>query len=117
VVRQELECGSVFWDTVVVYKDAVGNVELGMLNDELRMSPNPAADEVVLSLPSESLSQYFSQVEIVDAQGRVLKKIVISDSASSLNIDVSDLASGIYLLRLQGREQEFVLRRKFNVQR
>lgn len=71
----------------------------------------------MLTLGNENLSQYFSQVEIVDAQGRVLKKIVITDSTSSLTIDTSDFTSGMYLLRLQSREQELVLTRKLSVLR
>ena len=116
VVRQELECGSVFWDTVVVYKDAVGNVELGMLNDELRVSPNPAVDEVVLSLAHGRLSDYFERIEILNTQGIVLKEILISNSEPCLEISVADLESGVYLLRLMDGAKEKVIVKKLAVQ-
>ena len=117
VVRQELECTTVKWDTVVVYQDAVGNVELGMLNDELRLSPNPATEVVMLSLGNAKLSDYFARIEILDVQALLLKVQEISDAEISTTLSIVDLANGIYLLRLKDKENENVIIKKLAVQR
>lgn len=117
VVRQQLWCSGVKFDTVVVYQDAVGNVELVMLNDELRLSPNPASEFVMLSLGNAKLSDYFARIEILDVQGQVLQAQEIADGETSSTLSIVDLANGIYLLRLRDAENERVIIRKLAVQR
>ena len=116
VVRQELECGNVFWDTVVVYRDEVGLNELKIKNEELKISPSPATNEIMLSLAHSRLSAYFERIEILNTQGLVLKEILISNSEPSLEISVADLESGVYLLRLMDGEKERVVVKKVTVQ-
>jgi hypothetical protein len=94
----------------------VGNVELGMLNDELRMSPNPAVNEVVLNLSNGKLSDYFQRIEILDIQGRLLKEIIIADTETSRIISLTDLESGVYVLRLLDAEKEKMIVKKLAVQ-
>lgn len=117
VVRQELECNSVKWDTVVVYEDGVGIDELKMKNEKLKMNPNPANDEVELSVQHAGLAEYFQTVEIVDVQGRLLKEVAITSADVILKISTSDLESGVYLLRLLDAENETVVVKKLAVQR
>lgn len=115
VVRQQLWCSSVKYDTVVVYEDALGIVELGMLKDELRVSPNPANDALLLSLAKGSLSQYFQTVEILDAQGRVLKVVAINEKDVELKIYTNNLESGIYFLRLSNNDEQYRINKKLMV--
>ncbi len=116
VVRQELECNTVKYDTVVVYKDALGTIELGILNDELTVRPNPAADAVLLSLPNTQLSHYINRVEILDTHGQLVKELLISEKDAELTITVQDLDCGMYFLRLSDAEHENVMIKKIAVQ-
>lgn len=116
VVRQELECNSVKWDTVVVYRDAVGFEKLKITNEELRISPNPASVRINVSLEGRSLSSYFETVEILDAHGRVLKQLKIVEAEKLLEISTDDLADGIYLLRLMDDKNENLVLKKWAVQ-
>lgn len=117
VVRQQLWCSGVRYDTVVVYKDAVGLEKIKIINEELKISPNPAADRINLSLDKAVLSNYFQHVEILDMQLRLIKEMEINESDASSTIVTSDLANGLYVLRLMDTEQLMVVSRKLAVQR
>ena len=81
------------------------------------MNPNPANDEVELSVRHAGLAEYFQTVEIVDVQGRLLKEVAITSADVILKISTSDLESGVYLLRLLDAENETVIVKKLAVQR
>lgn len=117
VVRQELECNTVKWDTVVVYQNAVGLSKIKIKNEELIIGPNPSANEVILSLANESLPKYFKRVEILDMEMKVIKEIEISEENTKLTIITSDIANGIYALRLMNKENEWEAFGKLAVQR
>ncbi|MBK8658760.1 MAG: T9SS type A sorting domain-containing protein [Bacteroidetes bacterium] len=57
--------------------------------------PNPASDRLLVVAPSQQL---LTRLEMVDASGRIL--CVSEPHSSSASLDVSSLASGLYLLRL-----------------
>jgi hypothetical protein len=116
VVRQELDCNTVKWDTVVVYQDAVGIEQLKMLNEQLKMSPNPANDLVVLSFPNAQLSHYFNRVEILDTQGQMVKELLISEKDTEHTITVQNLDCGMYFLRMSDAKDENVMIKKIAVQ-
>ena len=117
VVLQQLWCSGVKYDTVVVYEDAVGLNKLKIKNEELKISPSPATNEIMLSLAHGKLSSYFERIEILNTQGLVLKEILISNDATKLEISVTDLESGVYLLRLMDAEKERVVVKKMVLQR
>lgn len=116
VVRQELECNTVKWDTVVVYKDAVGLEKLKIINEALKISPNPATDRINVSLAGSSLSSYFETAEILNAQGRLLKQLKIAETENLMEISTDELADGIYLLRLKDDKNENLVLKKLAVQ-
>jgi hypothetical protein len=87
------------------------NDELRTMNDQsavsssfivhrlsFHLAPNPATTEVQISL--EGLPESGGQLTVFDAQGRVVwqQSNVLSPTAS---INVSDLPSGLYQVRLQ----------------
>ena len=117
VVRQQLWCSGVKYDTVVVYEDAVALEKLKIINEKLKISPNPAIDVVLLSVPNGAVAIHFQRLEILDAQMRVLKEIEVNDADESLTIITSDLANGMYVLRLMNKERDWVVARKLAVQR
>jgi hypothetical protein len=64
----------------------------------MKMAPNPATTEVQITI--EGLTESGGQLTVFDAQGRVVRQQfnVVSPTAS---INVSDLPSGLYQVRLQ----------------
>ena len=71
--------------------------------------PNPVQDEAILLISSEK--PYRLQARIVDNTGRVIKlqQWDIRTGNNTLNVDVSNLASGTYYLELRG---EMIYERK-----
>lgn len=67
------------------------------INKEISMVlfPNPSSD--IISIKTEVNVTYYS---IIDATGRVLKSKTITSSIENINIDISDLQTGTYLLTI-----------------
>jgi Secretion system C-terminal sorting domain len=61
-----------------------------------QISPNPAHDQLQLDLPGDGPSE----LQLLDLQGRLLREASLPAGQHSL--PVSDLESGVYLLRIQG---------------
>jgi hypothetical protein len=63
--------------------------------DQFYFFPNPAFSSITFSYPYNT-----KQVQIIDVFGREFKTIVLSTSTTTSQIDISDLPSGIYFLKL-----------------
>jgi Secretion system C-terminal sorting domain len=61
-----------------------------------QISPNPAHDQLQLDLPGDGPCE----LQLLDLQGRLLRRLSLPAGQHSLPI--SDLESGVYLLRIQG---------------
>lgn len=74
---------------------------------QFKLYPNPANDFITLKMPSNDIS---SIVEIFNVHGKVVKSF--KAYAEYNNIDISDLANGLYIIRLRTKEgiavQKFV---------
>lgn len=70
-------------------------------SSSISLYPNPVIDELQLSY--ESIQAKTLQVEIIDLQGRVLHREVISNQNGSNHaiIPLSQLGKGLYLCRMQ----------------
>ena len=75
-------------------------------NNELIVYPNPASDVVRILLPQ---NQTAKQIEVYDIQGR---EVMQSDKVNSypLQLDVSALMRGIYVVRVVCKENTFTAR-------
>ena len=100
VVRQQLWCSGVKWDTVVVYMNGVGLDKLEMLNDRLEMYPNPA-DEV-LNLKCEILNdgEKFN-ANIINNLGQLVREEEIEFRNGKGIIKTDNLDNGVYFLTLK----------------
>jgi hypothetical protein len=77
-------------------------------NGEFNLFPNPTSGEVNINLSGVSKS---ATLRIIDLTGKVIKLIDLSKVENSgFAIDLSDLAEGIYLLKLTDGEQSTVKR-------
>jgi hypothetical protein len=68
-------------------------------------------NENLITLQCNPLTDCFYCLELIDLQGRVLQTYAYQQKQSNVNINISELQSGIYLLRVNGREVRKVLRK------
>ena len=66
---------------------------------DLRLIPNPAADRTLINL-SEALTSE-GALEILTINGQILRTQIINPHQSVINLQVDDLASGVYIIRLK----------------
>jgi len=59
--------------------------------------PNPATDNLTIEMDSPI---DFTEVRLIDMSGKLVYSIASNSSVSKMNIPVSDLAAGMYLLQL-----------------
>jgi hypothetical protein len=104
VVRQQLNCGGVKWDTVVVYENPLGVNSLFISAESLRVYPNPA-DEILKVelrlLPDANLEDQVFDIMIYNNLGQVVKAEKISFEENALSIQTDDLPEGVYTLQLK----------------
>ncbi|MBX3163416.1 MAG: T9SS type A sorting domain-containing protein [Bacteroidetes bacterium] len=110
VVRQELECSSLKWDTVIVNVkekiiDTTGVEEFEDESLKLRVYPNP-----VSSVMSVELGVMNGEVEIkiIDVLGKELKDENLKLKEGKGEIDVSGLENGIYILKITNKQQKTI---------
>lgn len=63
--------------------------------------PNPASESITIS--SESILRN-SMVELFDLSGKIVRSYVIQGSESTHQLDLGDISSGIYIIRLSDAE-------------
>lgn len=77
---------------------AVGITESKVSQASFRIIPNPSSKIIKLEfIPSKNKSE----IKIFDITGRVKKRLIINKNLGSVNIDVSELKSGIYFIELK----------------
>jgi len=106
VVRQELECSPLKWDTVVVYQTAVGLNELNILNEQLKIYPVPADDRLELKIDAskgaaEKLFEDFNRLSIYNNLGQLVREEEVDFKEKAVKINTSDLKEGVYFLLLR----------------
>jgi hypothetical protein len=113
VVRQELECNSVKWDTVVVYKDAVGIEQLKLIEKNISLYPQPASDFIQLNVLGHSIRTEFTDYIIYDEQLKIVREEKITKAKAELELDVSNLPAGLYTLRLVDENKGWSVGKRF----
>lgn len=82
-------------------------VEDNILNNSITMYPNPARDIVNIA---NSSNINLEQAVIFDTNGRIINTINLRDMQGEMAIDVSALASGIYMVQIAGENASTVKR-------
>lgn len=100
VVRQQLWCSGIKWDTVVVYESAVGigKPSLDSAHDDPRLYPVPADEKLFIEssgLRSENFELRIGQ--IINSLGQVVKEIDLSSEDKRTQISIVDIPPGLYL--------------------
>lgn len=94
VVRQELDCSPLKWDTVVVYINVVGLHDLNWYSDNITLFPNPTSDNITISVSSTIPD--FSGFSIFNNLGQRIREGYIVLKDKSFTLQTSDLDPGIY---------------------
>jgi photosystem II stability/assembly factor-like uncharacterized protein len=63
------------------------------LVSNFRVYPNPATNNIKIIIPEKAI------IEIQNLEGQIIKRLKITDNKT--NIDISDFASGVYIIRAQ----------------
>ena len=84
---------------VITVKDTDLNATNISLQNEMKISPNPASDRVTVSLPGISNTDNVTAI-LYDCYGRKLNFFILD--APQTSIDVSHLPTGIYYLEISG---------------
>lgn len=71
-------------------------------NGRIQVFPNPAADDIMLLFPANR----YGSVALMDLNGRQISMNSLDAEASQMQLDVSSLTAGIYLLRFQSPGSE-----------
>ena len=86
--------GTCYFDLTV---ESVLGVESNELNNAISMYPNPAQDQVTIS---NSSNIQLEKAVIYDMNGKMLNQIDLSTMQGEQVINISDLATGVYVVQL-----------------
>ncbi len=111
VVKQQLWCSGIKWDTVVVYMNLVGIEKLKFLTEELQIYPIPAQDFIELSVSNFELIHEFNRALIYNSYGILVKQEEIYFDKKTLKIRIEELSNGIYFLELKDKNGETINKR------
>ncbi len=71
------------------------------LDEEIKIFPNPAANTLNIQIPDE---KEFSELQILDMQGRILQKISCKNEPGLMQIPITSLDEGMYYVKLMGHD-------------
>ncbi len=110
VVRQQLDCSPLKWDTVVVTinTNLVDIAKIQWFSDNISLFPIPTSDNLNISFPSQLDIQNFN---ISNSLGQIIREEEIEIKNASYNIQTSDLKNGIYQIHF--KTQFGVVTKKF----
>jgi hypothetical protein len=111
IVRQQLWCSGVKWDTVVIHMNPVGIEKLKILTEELKLFPVPAKDELQLSIHNTELIKEFHSFSIYNNLGLLIREEETKFENGYIKINTSDLPSGLYSLQLKSSSNETISKR------
>ncbi|MFO0357511.1 MAG: T9SS type A sorting domain-containing protein [Sphingobacteriaceae bacterium] len=96
VVKQQLECSALKWDTVIVYVSGVGYKELQVISDKINLYPNPTSYNLNISF-----TQGVSQVSITNSLGQIIRQQDLDPKINQITLQTSDLSSGLYQIHFK----------------
>ncbi len=99
VIRQELECNSVKWDTVTVYVDYVGIDELND-NTGFELFPCPADKQIAIKLREGVTNGGAFRLRFFDGLGMLVREEDLILRSQAASVDVGDFLPGIYYIEL-----------------
>ncbi len=76
---------------------------------EMKVSPNPAENEISISLsPADGQDNAHAQISILDMSGKLVKTVEKEIFSNQIQLNVEDLAQGSYILQLISNDRSAV---------
>jgi hypothetical protein len=102
VVRQELDCSSLKWDTVVVTinTNLVDLNKLQRLADNITLAPNPTSGNLKISFYGQTTTD-FNSFSIFNSLGQIMRADQLT--GTSVDISTSDLGPGLYEIHFKSQ--------------
>jgi hypothetical protein len=110
VVRQQLWCSGVKWDTVVVSMSGVGLAEVGNMANNIYLFPNPTQDNLQIKYNGD-FRCILNSVYIYNNLGQMIREEEINFKNKTASIKTDDLPNGVYFLQLKNNKSETVCKR------
>ncbi|MEX2597899.1 MAG: T9SS type A sorting domain-containing protein [Salibacteraceae bacterium] len=85
-----------------------GSTELGSNDDEVLVYPNPATDQLTVQLPERA--QQTAGLNIYAVDGRCVVQSIIVSSKDKVQLDISALSKGMYVLVVHSGSETFTAR-------
>lgn len=98
VVRQELDCSPLKWDTVIVFIDAVGLKDLQWYSDNIKLFPNPTETDLTVTFGNQA---DISKISIINCLGQTIREEDLRIQKAEFSVSTSDLDKGIYLIQFK----------------
>jgi len=93
---------------VATYTSPVGGETIPEQDAGITIFPNPARDQIVVSAIQSG--SRISGYQIYDLNGRLLRSSVVRNGFPKINVDISDLPTGMYLISVKVNDCDFVSR-------
>lgn len=106
VVKQNLECSSEKWDTVVVYVDLVGLEKLKVIQADLKLYPVPAKNFIEICVSDPNWLDDFKHLSIYNTIGQLIRHEELRHENNRARIQIDDLDDGMYSLVLRNSSDE-----------
>ncbi|HQQ93870.1 MAG TPA: T9SS type A sorting domain-containing protein [Bacteroidia bacterium] len=110
VVRQQLWCSGVKWDTVVVSLSGVGINELEAIEYDISVFPNPASDYLQFQYTLD-VSDLFTRFVIYNSLGQIMHEDAIEFRNKKARIQIDDLSNGVFSIELKNSSGQLIKRR------
>jgi hypothetical protein len=105
VVRQQLWCSGVKWDTVVIYKNGVGLEKVSWIQSELKLFPVPADKTITVSFQNSDFSDQFIGYAIYSSLGeRISERKLYAERRKSFEVPTDQIPDGSYLIQIRTPE-------------
>lgn len=77
-------------------------------NNKILIAPNPATEKIVVIT---GIGSSFAWVELFDIHGHIVKSITCEQHQQKLEIDVTDIPAGIYILKIKENDQQIFVKK------
>jgi len=100
VVRQQLECSALKWDTVVVFQGLVGLKELKWYADNIKLFPNPSTDRLYISFP-KGMDLDVGKTIVLNNLGQIIREENLEIKNGTTVIETSNFDPGSYQIHFE----------------
>lgn len=93
--------------TVINCRVATANTKNGdaLIEHSFNISPNPATDHIQITIPQEV---EMNKLSIYNLNGQVLIQKALDIQTKDIELDISHLSTGMYLLKVEGNSQSII---------